>query len=211
MPLPTGRKPVRSSRPSRRGRSSRSRVERQLSLTDVEDVRRTARRVYSAREVARALDRMAAELTPHLEHTNPVVLAVMHGGAFTAIELCKRFSFPHEFDYLHVTRYAGNTRGGDLRWLKRPSRALAGRTVLVVDDILDHGKTLRAINVELERAGVAKQLTAALVVKQLALPNRPSVAVSGLAVDDVYVFGSGMDYRGYWRSLAGIYAVAERA
>jgi len=174
-------------------------------------VRRTARRVYSAREVARALDRMAAELTPHLEHTNPVVLAVMHGGAFTAIELCKRFSFPHEFDYLHVTRYAGNTRGGDLRWLKRPSRALAGRTVLVVDDILDHGKTLRAINVELERAGVAKQLTAALVVKQLALPNRPSVAVSGLAVDDVYVFGSGMDYRGYWRSLAGIYAVAERA
>jgi hypoxanthine-guanine phosphoribosyltransferase len=48
------------------------------------------------------------------------------------------------------------------------------------------------------------------VVKQLALKNRPSVTVSGLTVDDVYVFGSGMDYRGYWRSLAGIYAVAER-
>ena len=172
-------------------------------------MRRTARRVYSAREVARALDRMAAELTPHLEHTNPVVLAVMHGGAFTAIELCKRFSFPHEFDYLHVTRYSGDTRGGNLTWLVRPSPALAGRTVLLVDDILDHGKTLRAIDAELERTGVAKQLTAVLVVKRLAL-KRPSVTVSGLAVDDVYVFGSGMDYRGYWRSLAGIYAVAER-
>ena len=152
---------------------------------------------------------MAAELAPQLEHANPVVLAVMHGGAFAALELCKRFRFAHEFDYLHVTRYAGDTRGRSLRWLVRPSRALAGRTVLLVDDILDHGKTLRAIDVELERAGVAKQLTAVLVVKRLAL-KRPSVTVGGLAVEDVYVFGSGMDYRGYWRSLAGIYAVAER-
>ena len=62
----------------------------------------------------------------------------------------------------------------------------------------------------LERSGVAKQLTAVLVVKRLAL-ERPSVTVSGLAVDDVYVFGSGMDYRGYWRGLPGIYAVRERA
>ena len=172
-------------------------------------MRRKARRVYSAREVARALDRMAAELAPKLEHANPVVLAVMQGGAFAAIELCKRFRFAHEFDYLHVTRYSGDTRGGNLTWLVRPSPALAGRTVLLVDDILDHGKTLRAIDAELERTGVAKQLTAVLVVKRLAL-KRPSVTVSGLAVDDVYVFGSGMDYRGYWRSLAGIYAVAER-
>ena len=172
-------------------------------------MRRTARRLYSGRDVARALDRMAEELAPQLEHANPVVLAVMHGGAFTAIELCKRFRFAHEFDYLHVTRYAGDTRGGDLTWLVRPSLTLAGRTVLLVDDILDHGRTLRAIDIELERIGVAKQLTAVLVVKRLAL-KRPSVTVSGLAVDDVYVFGSGMDYRGYWRSLAGIYAAAER-
>ena len=177
---------------------------------EVEEVRRTARRLYSGREVARALDRMAAEVAPQLEHANPVVLAVMHGGAFAAIELCKRFRFAHEFDYLHVTRYARRTRGGKLTWLVRPSRTLAGRTVLLVDDILDHGKTLRAIDVELERIAVAKQLTAVLVVKRLALANRPSVTVSGLVVDDVYVFGSGMDYRGYWRSLAGIYAVAER-
>jgi hypoxanthine phosphoribosyltransferase len=177
---------------------------------EIEHVRRTARRLYSAREVARALDRMAAELAPQLEHANPVVLAVMHGGAFAAIELCKRFRFAHEFDYLHVTRYASGTRGGNLTWLVRPSRTLAGRTVLLVDDILDHGKTLRAIDVELERTAVAKQLTAVLVVKRLALANRPSVTVSGLVVDDLYVFGSGMDYRGYWRSLAGIYAVAER-
>ena len=104
---------------------------------------------------------------------------------------------------MHVTRYRGGTRGRDLTWRVRPSKALAGRTVLVVDDILDHGKTLRALDAELDRVGVAEQLSAVLVVKRLARKRaRPTVTVSGLDVDDVYVFGSGMDYRGYWRGIA---------
>ena len=175
-------------------------------------VRRTARRLHSARDVARALDRMAKDLTPRLKRANPVVLAVMRGGVFAALELCKRFKFPHEFEYVHATRYRGDTRGRDLEWRVRPSKALAGRTVLVVDDILDHGKTLRALNTELERVGVAEVLSAVLVVKRLARKRaRPSATVTGLEVDDVYVFGSGMDYRGYWRGLPGIYAVADGA
>lgn len=153
---------------------------------------------------------MAAKLAPRLEHSNPVVLAVMHGGAFAALELCKRFRFAHEFDYVHVTRYHGETRGGGLVWRVRPRKELAGRTVLLVDDILDHGKTLRALDAELRRIGVAERLSAVLVVKRLARLARPRVTVAGLAVDDVYVFGSGMDYRGYWRELGGIHAVAER-
>lgn len=176
---------------------------------EVERVRRTARRVYSPRAVSRALDAMAAKLTPRLRKKNPVVVAVMHGGAFAAIELCKRFSFPHEFDYVHVTRYRGETEGGQLAWRVKPSANLAGRTVLVVDDILDQGKTLRALDAELERIGARDRLTAVLVVKRLANVERPDVTVAGLDVDDVYVFGSGMDYRGYWRELTGIYAVAE--
>ena len=171
-------------------------------------MRRAARRLYSPREVARALDAMADTLAPRLRGSNPVVLAVMHGGAFAALELCKRFDFAHEFDYVHVTRYGGGTRGGDVEWRVRPRAELAGRTVLVVDDILDRGKTLRALDAELERLGVRERLTAVLVVKRLARRGRPRATVAGLAVDDVYVFGSGMDYRGYWRELAGIYAVA---
>jgi hypoxanthine phosphoribosyltransferase len=175
-----------------------------------QSARRAARQLYSSRDVAHALDAMAAKLAPRLEHADPVVLAVMHGGAFAALELCRRFVFPHEFDYVHVTRYRGATHGRDLRWRVRPSKALAGRTVLVVDDILDHGTTLRALRAELDRIGVVKCLSAVLVVKDLKRKQaRPRITVSGLAVDDVYVFGSGMDYCGYWRGLGGIYALTE--
>jgi hypoxanthine phosphoribosyltransferase len=176
----------------------------------VQGVRRTARRLFSPRQVADALDRMAAQLKPRLRNANPVVLAVMHGGAYVALELCKRFQFPHEFDYVHVTRYRSETRGGRVTWRVRPRKELAGRTVLVVDDILDHGRTLRALHAELKRIGVGEQLSAVLVTKRLPSMKRPAVAASGLAVDDVYVFGSGMDYRGYWRGLGGVYAVEER-
>ncbi len=155
---------------------------------------------------------MATEIAPRLAHANPVVLAVMQGGAFAALELCRRFEFPHEFDYVHVTRYGGDTRPGELVWRVRPKPSLAGRTVLVVDDILDRGQTLRALQSELKRIGVASQYTAALVVKRVrGAGRRPHVDVAGLSIDDVYAFGCGMDYLGYWRELRAIYALDEDA
>ena len=128
-----------------------------------------ARRLYSARDVARALDRMAEELDAaarrmRIPSCSPSCTAAHSPRSSSA----SGFAFPHEFDYVHVTRYRGGTRGGDLTWRVRPSKALAGRTVLVVDDILDHGKTLRALGAELDRVGVAEQLSAVLVVKRLA-------------------------------------------
>jgi hypoxanthine phosphoribosyltransferase len=156
----------------------------------------------------RAVRRMAEEIGPELAGKNPVVLAVMQGGVFAAVDLCRHFEFPHEFDYVHVTRYGGGTTPGKLMWRVRPSAKLAGRTVLVVDDILDHGHTLRALLAALKRVGVAELYTAVLVVKRLARPRRrPAVDVAGVTVNDVYVFGCGMDYLGHWRELPGLYAL----
>jgi hypoxanthine phosphoribosyltransferase len=134
----------------------------------------------------------------------------MHGGVFTAVELSRRIGFPHEFDYVHVTRYAGGTKGGRVEWRVPPSERLAGRTVLVVDDVLDRGHTLRALSAELRRIGVAEQRTAVLVVKRVARArNRPTIDYAGIEVEDVYVFGCGMDYLGYWRGLPALYALSD--
>jgi hypoxanthine phosphoribosyltransferase len=171
-------------------------------------VRRNARRLFSAREIDRALDRMATEISERLAGKDPVVLAVMQGGVFAAVELCRRFEFAHEFDYVHVTRYRGSTTGGDVEWRVRPSDRLKGRCVLVVDDILDRGHTLEALHAEFRRIGVAEQLTAVLVVKRIATPEpRPRVDFAGVEIDDVYVFGCGMDYHGQWRGLRALYAL----
>jgi hypoxanthine phosphoribosyltransferase len=182
------------------------------TLSNVLAARETARRVCTARDIAVAFRRMAAAIRADLAERNPVLVAVMQGGAYAAVELSRLLRFPHEFDYVHVTRYAGGTKGGKVEWRVPPSERLAGRAVLVVDDVLDRGHTLRALSGELRRIGVASQHTAVLAVKRVArAAGRPKVDYVGIEVEDVYVFGCGMDYRGYWRDLPALYALAPDA
>ena len=177
-------------------------------LAEALDVRRSARRLMNADDVAATFRRMGREITAQLADSNPVVLAVMHGGAFTAVELCRHFDFPYEFAYVHASRYGNELAGGDLGWLVEPKPQLAGRSILLVDDILDEGVTLSALHAALARVGVGAVWTAVFAVKALAKPiERPRADFICTTVEDVYVFGCGMDYKGYWRSLPGLYAV----
>ncbi|MEE9570523.1 MAG: hypoxanthine-guanine phosphoribosyltransferase [Gammaproteobacteria bacterium] len=170
---------------------------------------KAAREVYTAAQVDAAITRMAEEVTQAVQHDNPIVLAVMRGGGFTATELCRRLTFPYQFDFVHATRYGDRLTGGELSWSVRPSANLAGRTVVVVDDILDRGLTLHALYEALQQIGVMAIYSAVLVSKAVAgSASRPKVDFVGLNVDDVYVFGCGMDYKGYWRGLPSLFAVA---
>lgn len=169
-----------------------------------------ANRLYSEEQVNQALDRMAAEISTELAERDPIVICVMTGGLIPAGHLLTRLNFPLHIDYLHASRYRGETRGGELHWVTRPSLPLAGRTLLVVDDILDEGLTLAAIIDYLRGQGAAAVYSAVLVEK---LHERRAAGVSadfiGMEVEDRYVFGCGMDYHGYHRNLPGIYAVRE--
>ncbi len=175
----------------------------------IKEVYRKADQLYSRYEVEDALDRMADEITDKLEDANPLVLCVMTGGLVPAGELLMRLDFPLQVDYIHATRYRGETSGGALQWIKCPSEPLAGRDVLIIDDILDEGVTLAAI-IESCRAQDAKEIyTAVLVEKVHGRNNGLKADFVGVQTEDHYLFGYGMDYMGYLRNAPGIYAVAE--
>lgn len=167
-----------------------------------------SRLLFSADEVARAYDALAAQVTAKLAETSPVVVAVLTGGMVTAVELLKRFAFPCELDYVHATRYGDALQGGDLDWIKPPSSSLAGRHVLLVDDILDEGVTIKALRARLQTVAIASLHTAVLLSKQSAARD-VDVDFVGLHVQRGYVFGCGMDYRGYWRGLGDIRVLEE--
>lgn len=171
-------------------------------------VRANAHCLASMQEVHRACDRMAAAITARLRDTNPLLLCVMTGGAMPLALLLERLDFPLQVDYVHLTRYGLATSGGDITWIKRPPAAIAGRTVLVVDDILDHGLTLTALLDACRAAGAAEALSAVLVTKVMS--NRTGLAAadfSALTLPDEYLFGCGMDYKSYLRNAPGIFAV----
>jgi hypoxanthine phosphoribosyltransferase len=170
----------------------------------------TAELLYCADEVERALDRMAVQLQDCLAQTAPVLLCVMTGGLVPTGKLLTRLDFPLRLDYVHVTRYGDRTRGGGLRWVHRPTQSLQGRVVVVVDDILDEGITLATIVEDCRGEGARAVYSAVLVDKTRSLEKPIKPDFCGLQVPDRYVFGYGMDYKGYLRNAAGIYAVDDR-
>ena len=134
---------------------------------ELSEVRANAHRLAAPEEINVAVDRMAREITVNLSQANPLLLAIMTGGVVPLTMLLQRLEFPLQVDYTHLTRYGMDTTGGDLRWIKKPPEAVKGRTVLVIDDLLDHGITLAAVVDECERLGAEKVLTAVLVSKDI--------------------------------------------
>lgn len=174
------------------------------------DVLRQADLIYTAEQVSAALDGMAKAISDALADLDPLVLVVMNGALIPAGQLLIRLDFPFKIGYLHATRYRGDTRGGSLHWLARPTYEIKDRVVLVIDDIYDEGITLKSIIDELEAQGAAKVYSAVLVNKRhdRKIENF-TVDFVGLEVEDRYVFGCGMDYKDYLRNLPGIYAARE--
>lgn len=155
------------------------------------------------------MERLAREITVRMQGDFPLVLGVMRGGVMFAGHLLPQLRFPLEFDYLDVTRYGNSTQGGGITWKVGPGTAVAGRTVLVLDDILDAGQTLAAIRDALLAAGALRVYSAVFAEKETGRAKPVSADFTGVKVPDRYVFGFGMDVKGLWRNLPEIYALKD--
>lgn len=165
--------------------------------------------IHSEAAVQAALDEVAGRIRSQLSEKNPLVLCVMTGGVIFTGQLLLKLDFPLDFDYLHATRYGADTQGGKISWRMAPWTSVKGRTVLVVDDILDEGVTLAAVKDSLLHLG-AEEVLLAVFTDKLNGKNKPIAAdFVALPVPDRFVFGYGMDVDGAWRNLPAIYAMKE--
>ena len=163
--------------------------------------------IVPASVIQAALERLAREITARLAHSNPLVITVMNGGLVFAGQLLPRLGFSLECSYVHVRRYGAGTEGGELVWIAGPQEPVKGRTVLLLDDILDEGRTLATIRERLLELGATEVLTAAFAVKERAHPAAITADFAGVHVPNRFVFGFGMDVAGRWRNLPSIRAL----
>jgi len=168
-----------------------------------------SRLLWDQGQIDAAVEAIAADIRADYEDGDrPVYLTLMHGGMLFASNLALRVGIDLEFDYLHATRYRGALTGSGLAWLHRPATALQGRRVLIADDILDEGHTLKAVRDWCEDQGASEVRIAVLCVK---IHDRRVEGIDAdyiaLEVPDAYVYGYGMDYHEQGRNLPGIYAL----
>jgi len=178
-------------------------------IQEIKDILASADVIHTEEEVAAAVSRVAREITEKLGETKPLLLVVMSGGVPFAGHLMTQLHFPLEFDYLHVTRYGQETSGGALSWRAAPWTPVKGRTVIVLDDILDEGLTLAAIVERMKELGATACYTAVATDKLNGKKKPIKADFVALTVPDRFVFGYGMDVRGAFRNLPAIYAMKE--
>lgn len=177
----------------------------------IREVQAHATLLYSEADIHLAIDHMATEMQRELVFQNPIFLTVMNGGLFIASELCLRLHFPLQMDYIHATRYQGEVTGASLHWKREPSLSLENRVVVVVDDILDGGITLKAIQDYCIGRGAEKVYTAVLMDKEKARLAEGLAHADFVGIRDQghhYVYGFGLDYHDYLRNIPAIYSVA---
>ena len=169
----------------------------------------SADRICSAQAVSDAVSRLAREISIELGKSHPLVLSIMRGSVIFAGQLLPQLRFPLEFDYLDVTRYGAATRGGEISWKVTPGTSVADRVVLVLDDILDEGRTLAEVRQKLLESGALKVCIAVFADKDTGRVKPVRADFVGVTLPNRYVFGFGMDVGGAWRNLPEIYALKE--
>jgi hypoxanthine phosphoribosyltransferase len=141
--------------------------------------------------------------------TFPLVLGVMGGAVVFTGTLLPQLAFPLEFDYIHVSRYGDDDRGGEIVWKVIPRQNVAGKTIIVVDDILDEGETLAHVKQRLLGMGAAEVILAVFADKDLGRTKPVQADIVGLTIPNRFVVGFGMDAHGYWRNLPGLWVIRD--
>lgn len=184
------------------------------NFKQAEQVLKDADLIYNAEQIQQTINELAVKINKKFTNTNEpvIILPVMNGGLVLSGQLITHLNFPVEIDYCHATRYRNKTSGSELHWKVKPQNSLANRQVLIIDDIFDEGYTLSSI-VAFCQSENAQQVCSAVLVEK----NHPRTKADvhcdfiGMQVEDRYVFGFGMDYKGYHRNLNAIYAVKNTA
>lgn len=181
-----------------------------MNIEDIQRVWDEAECLHDGAQIQAAIAQMASDIGARLRGENPVCLCIVTGGIVIAGQLLPLLDFPMQLDYIHATRYRGGTEGApNLSWRHYPDIKLEGRTVLVLDDILDEGLTLQGVLDYCREQGARTAFSAVLTDKQRprAKGGTAQADFTGLVIPNRYVFGYGLDYQGYLRNANGIYAV----
>jgi hypoxanthine phosphoribosyltransferase len=172
-----------------------------------------AEEIFDAQEVQQAVAGVAEKLNQRFDRpeddTFPLVLGVMGGAVVFVGQVLPQLRFPLEFDYIHVSRYGDDDQGGRVVWKVIPRPNVAGRTIIVLDDILDEGETLAHVKQRLLDMGAAEVIIAVFADKALKQAKPVKADIVGLSIPNKFVVGFGMDVYGYWRNLPGLWAIRQ--
>lgn len=159
----------------------------------------------SEAEINQAINGVAVRLNDDYKGKNPVFLIVLNGAFFFAADIIKRFEGDCEMSFIKVASYDGLTSSGEITTVMGAEPVLRGRSVVIVEDIVDSGNTIETIVEILDQEQVEDYTIASLFYKPKAYKKNYPIDYIGLEIENDFIVGYGLDYNGLGRNLREVY------
>lgn len=159
----------------------------------------------SEEEILQSIEKISEEINKEYEGKTPVFLGILNGAFLVASEIIKRFPGACEVSFVKLGSYDGIATTGQVETLLGLTQSLEGREVLVIEDIIDTGNTLVAIDKILKEKKVAAYKVASLFFKPEAYKKPLPIDYIGMEIPNDFIVGYGLDYDGLGRNLTQVY------
>lgn len=165
-------------------------------------------KLISEEKIAERIISLGAELTPIYKDKNPVFVGILKGCWVFMADLVRKCDFEMEVAFMKVSSYQG-FESKDLNVEYSPKQAFENRHVVIIEDIVDTGKTIQHLQTFMEEQNPASLCTVSLLLKPTALEVEVEINHVGFEIDDAFVVGYGLDYDQKGRNLPHIFQLAE--
>ena len=161
------------------------------------------------KDIKQAVKRIAAQISVDITGKNPLFLCVLNGAFMFASDLFKEISEPCEISFVKFASYTGTESSGTVKELIGLNESVAGRSVVVIEDIVDTGRTMLMMRNRLTQLGAKEVRIACLLLKPEALEVDVTVEYVAFQIPRDFVVGYGLDYNGRGRNYPEIYKVVD--
>ncbi len=161
----------------------------------------------TASEINKAVTDVARQINTNLKDKKPLFLAVLNGSFMFASDLMKKIKIDCEITFVKVASYEGTTSTGSMKELIGINEDIKGRTVVILEDIVDTGSTIESVYKQLQQLGAAEIKVATLLFKPEAYTKSVPIEYTAIVVPNDFLVGYGLDYDGLGRNLEDIYVL----
>jgi len=158
-------------------------------------------------EIADRVKEIASQMNKELRDTNPVFLPILNGSFFFASDLLRDIDFTYELSFVKISSYEGLQSGPELKMLIGLDESLANRNIIIVEDIVDSGKTIFELKKQLKEIHVSDIKVATLVLKPASLTYPVTPDYVGFEAADEFLIGYGLDFDKKGRHFKDIYKI----
>ena len=163
----------------------------------------------SAQEIDFAISEMAKQVEDDFAEETPIFIGVLNGAFMVVSDFMKHYKLPCEVSFIKMAAYEGTTSTNEVKQLIGINQNLEGRTVIIIEDIVDTGNTIEELKELFKKQNVKHFKIATLFLKQDAYKKNIKLDYVGIRIPDKFIVGFGLDYDGLGRNLSEVYQLKD--